>query len=804
LKAFRGRFAATLAVLATLGTLATLAAGLAQAADSPEDDEFFEKRIRPILVQRCWECHGADDGKRRGSLRLDSREGLLRGGESGPAVVAGDPAASLLIEAIRFESSRIEMPPSGKLPEREIADLVEWVRRGAPFPQTATVANGKRGIDWEAGRRHWAFQPLTPRRIDEAAWQRAVAASQGELVEAPRSSIDIHVRAALPERDLSPAPVATRVQLVRRLKFDLLGLPPTPEEAAEFVADEAPDAYERLVDRWLASPRHGERHGRYWLDLARYCDVPESWREGEARAYHYRDWVIAAVNADLPYDEFIRRQLAADQLPGAQPTDNAALGFLGLSPSYWKELKLDPGVIKQIVADEWEERVEAIGATFLGLTLACARCHDHKFDPVSTQDYYALAGVLANIRQQDVAVIDAASAAAAATARKRVKELDAELGKLRARKMAESGDAERIATISAEVQQLKATPHFELPPAFGIADASLHVLPDGPNRTKLEYRSEPIDLAVQIRGNPNKTGASVPRRFLTALSPAEPSSRFVQGSGRRELAEAIVDSAGPLTARVAVNRIWWRHFGRGFVATPSNFGLQTERPPHGELLDELAGRFIASGWSNKALRRDLVCSATYRQSSYASQTGQHAAGMRIDPDNAWLWRMPLRRLDVEAWRDAMLAAADDLESRLGGPPIELTDVANRRRTVYGLVKRRELADILRLNDFPDPVAHSPAREPTTTPLQQLFTMNNPLVRKRGEALADRVLRQAAADTERIGLLYAVTFSRPIESFESEAGLRYLAAMKQRGLAEFEGWTRLAQSLLASNEFLFVD
>jgi len=771
----------------------------AVAAPPADDEQFFEKRIRPILAQRCWECHGADEGKRRGALRLDSRESVLRGGETGPAVVPGDPAASLLVEAIKFESSQIEMPPSGKLPEREIADLTEWVRRGAPFPPAAVVADRHRGIDWEAGRRHWAFQPLAVRSGDNALWERALAAGRGRPVESPRGLIDVYVRGALTQRGLAPSPAAPRIQLARRLKFDLLGLPPTAEEAAEFAADGSPDAYERLVDRWLASPRHGERHGRYWLDLARYCDVPESWREGEARAYHYRDWVIGAVNADLPYDDFLRHQLAADLLPGARPGDNAALGFLGLSPSYWKELKLEPGVIKQIVADEWEERVEAIGATFLGLTLACARCHDHKFDPVSTQDYYALAGVLANIRQQDVSVIDAASASAAAGARKRVKELEAELAKLRARKPPESGDETRGAQLTEEIAKLRETPHFDVPPAFGIADASLHVLADGPHRTKLEYRAEPLDLAVQIRGNPNKTGAVVPRRFLTALA-TEPAARFIHGSGRRELAEAIVGAASPLTARVAVNRLWSRHFGRGFVATPSNLGLQTERPAHGELLDELSRRFIAGGWSAKVLRREMVCSATYRQSSLPVPAAEE-----LDPDNVWLWRMPLRRLDVEAWRDAMLFAADDLDSRLGGPPADLNDVTNRRRTVYGMVKRRELADLLRLNDFPDPVAHSPAREPTTTPLQQLFTLNSPLLRRRSERLAARVLRDGPAeDRGRLEGLYSMALSRSPETAERDAAMGYLHSTQQRGVSEAEAWTRLTQSMLASNEFLFVD
>jgi hypothetical protein len=760
------------------------------AAFSPGDIDFFEKRVRPLLVQRCYECHASTSQKLRGGLMLDSRDGVLKGGDTGPAAEPGQPTKSLLIEAIRYDSEQIQMPPAGKLPDTEIAILLEWVQRGLPFPKSAAATNSRHAVDVSAGREHWAFRPLKSGNLHGlppdpwSTWSR--------------TGIDAFVLAKQLERQMQPAPVAPRQDLIRRLKFDLLGLPPTREEIESFVQDSAPNAYERLVDRYLASPQYGERWARYWLDLARYCDVPESWREGEARAWLYRDWVVGALNEDLGYDQFVRHQFAADLLPNAVPTDNSALGFLGLSPTYWKELKLDHLVIKQVVAEEWEERIEAIGATFLGLTLACARCHDHKFDPITMRDYYGLAGVLASIKLDDQSILPPEPAAKARQSRARIKELQKQIDPLLAKKPISEENQAKVDELKKQIEQIrKETPELDVPEVFGVMEASLQVLPDGAARTKLEYRSDqPQDVALQIRGNASKPGPIVPRGFPAVLSD-ENGKRFQHGSGRLELADAIVTDAAPLAARVFVNRVWKHHFGRGIVSTLSNFGIQGEAPSHPDLLDDLAARFISHRWSVKWLHREILLSAAYQQTSAVDPT--------LDPDNVWLARMPLRRLDVEAWRDAMLCATDELDLRIGGPSQDLLEANNRRRTLYGTVKRRELADILRLHDFPDPVAHVASREPTTTPLQQLFVLNSPLMRERSSALVRR-LPPASPDgtAERIRQMYSFVFSREVAAHEVAPLLEFLSAAQGDGVSEEEAWTQLAQVLLGSNELLFVE
>ena len=348
-----------------------LTATPAPAAPGPsaEDDAFFEKKVRPVLFARCQECHSTRTKKKRGGLLLDGRAAVLAGGETGPAAVPGHPEKSLLVQAVRFEHATVSMPPAGKLPPAEVAVLEEWVRRGVPFPGPSVV-EAKTGVDIAAGKAFWSFQPLAahaPPPVRDAAW--------------PRGRLDRFLLAGMERQGLAPSPMADRRTLARRLSFDLVGLPPTPADVEEFVNDKRPDAYGRLVERLLASPRFGERWGRYWLDLARYCDVAEDWSATKGARWLYRDWVVRALNDDVPYDQFVRKQLAADLLPGAAPADRAALGFLGLSPNYWKELKLDHNVIKGVVAEEWEERIHTLGSTFLGLTVACARCHDHKFDP---------------------------------------------------------------------------------------------------------------------------------------------------------------------------------------------------------------------------------------------------------------------------------------------------------------------------------------------------------------------------------------------------------------------------------------
>lgn len=760
------------------------------AAETPsfaaEEIDYFEKKVRPILVERCYECHSAKAKRVEAEFYVDRREAIIAGGESGPAATSGDPEMSRLISAVRYNDENLQMPPDGKIPDEEIAILADWVKRGLPFPKTETVAATKRKIDIEAGRKHWAFQPAI---LHEAP-------VRGEWIQ---QKVDAFLLARMRDAQLAPSPPAGREALIRRTKFDLLGLPPTPDEIAEFASDASPEAYPRLIERYLASPHYGERWGRFWLDLARYCDVPEEWRGSEAQAWLYRDWVVRAFNDDLPYDEFVRQQLAADLLPEARPEDNAALGFLGLSPTYWKELKLDHNVIKQVVAEEWEEQIEAVGATFLGLTAACARCHDHKFDPITQHDYYALAGVLASIKLEDRPIIAANLAEPAKNARAKAKETQKQIDELAKVKEPTAEQKQQVEALQSQLIELHRTPHFETPLAYGVSEASIVVSPDGEHRTKIDYKpGEAQNVAVHIRGMASNSGPMVPRRFLTVFTSAE--KPFVQGSGRRELAESIVGDAAPLAARVIVNRVWRHHFGRGLVNTPSNFGTQGEKPSHPELLDDLAGRFIANGWSLKWLHRELMLSATYQQASRRDQ-----AKYAIDPDNVLLWRMMPRKLEVEAWRDAALAASGELDGALGRDPLDLADANNRRRTLYGRVKRRELTELLRLHDFPDPVSHSAAREGTITPLQQLFAINAPFLHQRSATLVARMEREAPAEVDRrVTWLYPVLFGRAATADDVAVAVQFTKDATANGIPPGEAWREYAHALLSSNEFLFVD
>lgn len=745
---------------------------------SADNLEFFERRIRPLLAQHCFACHSASAKQHKGGLQLDSRAALSRGGDSGPTVIAGQPDDSLLILAVRYNQESLQMPPTGKLPHGAIAELEEWVRRGALFPldhHKSGLAHDPKtrastgAIDWEAGRQHWAFQPVreqTLPAVKQNSW--------------PRNRVDTFLLAAMEKAGLAPSTPAARQVLARRLFFDLVGLPPTPAEMETFVQDIRPDAYERLVDRLLASPAHGERWARFWLDLARYCDIPEEWLQLRGEPWRYRDWVVDALNADLPYDQFVQRQIAADlmELPSRE---NAALGFLGLSPSYWKELKLDKDVIRLVVAEEWEERIHAVSGTFLGLTVACARCHDHKFDPVSMSDYYALAGVFASIKQTDRPLADPNVVRATQT---QMQQIRAEMNRLPPRH--EQRPILEAALRRGELQLRQASAV-----APGVAECSLFVEADGPHRTKLTYKPGVAqDVAVQIRGNPAHSGQITPRRFLTVWGDNTP---FRQGSGRRELARALVTTAAPLVARVYVNRVWKHHFGSALVATTSDFGKQGTPPTHPELLDDLTARFMARGWSTKWLHRELVLSAAYQQSSQRLPGGQ-----ALDPDNRWLWRMNPRRLEIEAWRDAMLAVSGVLQRQNGGAPMDLSNPHNYRRTLYGQVKRRELNDVLRLHDFPDPIIHSPGRLPTTTPLQQLYTLNAPFPHDQATSLSRRLSKETPEPAQRVRRAYQLLLGREPSARQVQWALAFLHEDTEAN------WTRYFHALLASNEFLFID
>ncbi len=778
----------TFLALLAFGCLLT-AASSALAEEDGAGIEFFERKIRPILVERCDECHSRQSKTLQGGLRLDSRAAIVKGGDTGPAVVPGKPDESLLIQAVGYEGD-VQMPPSGKLPADEIALLTEWVRRGAPMPEDGAEAIVKRTINFAEGRKFWSFQPPKrhdPPAVDNAGW-----------VQQP---IDAFILAELEKHRLAPSPAADPRTLIRRAYFDLIGLPPTPEEVEEFARDVSADAYSRLVERLLASPHYGERWGRYWLDLARYSDKTASWLSSIAQAWRYRDWVVQALNDDAPYDQFVCRQLATDMLPDADPADLPALGFLGLSPAYWKELKLDKEVIKGIVAEEWEERIDAVGRTFLGLSLACARCHDHKFDPVSTEDYYALAGVLANTRMIDRYLLPDAVAAPVRAAHEKVAAIQEQIKKLATSKPVPPESQSEIDDLKQQIKEIeKATPQYDAPMAHAVDDAALFVLASGAHATKLEYKpGEAIDLHVQIRGNPSKLGPLAPRHFLTVLSPSTPRP-FKHGSGRLELAQAIVGAGAPLSARVIVNRVWKHHFGRGIVETVSDFGAQGARPTHPELLDDLTARFVEHGWSLKWLHREIMLSAAYRQAST-----HDAAKLAADPENRWVWRMSRRRLDVEAWRDAMLAVCGTLDRKVGGPAMNLADQKNCRRTLYGKIDREEPDEMLRLHDFPDASSHSPSREPTTTAIQQLFVLNSPFVEQQAAALAKRIIAEQPGDAAaQIQCAYRLLFGREATNAEMKLGVKYLTTGEPDEATLKERQRQYAQILLGSNEFLFVD
>ena len=750
---------------------------------------------------RCFECH-SDKGKGvKGGLHLDSRAGMLTGGDSGPAIVPEKPAESLIVEAVNYSQDSAQMPPRGKLPQAEIDLLTEWVRRNAPFPESKTNAEGtagkaKRGIDFETGKKFWSFQPA-----HEHSLPALKVSGWGER------RIDAFILDELERNGLAQTPTADRRTLLRRLSFDLVGLPPPPAELEAFETDLAPDAYARQVDRLLASPHYGEKWGRVWLDVARYCDTAEQWSiEPSARAWLYRDWVVQALNDDMRYDRFLELQLAADLVADRRPADIAALGFLGLSPVYWKELKLDQSVIKSVVAEEWEERIHTLSGALLGLTVACARCHDHKFDPVSQEDYYAIAGILASTKLTPRPLLPESEARVVAAAHEQIKAWQKDRDAALAIKPETDESKQKAADLARQIAELEqATPHFREPLVYAVEDASLYVLPDGPDRTRLEYKTgEALNVALHVRGNPSNLGPVVPRRFLSVLSAGTPAP-FQEGSGRREFARALTSDAAPLTARVIVNRVWQQHFGRGLVDTPSNFGTTGALPSHPALFDDLVARFIAHGWSLKWLHRELVLSATYRQSS-AYDAGKFA----VDPENRFLWRANRRRLEVEAWRDAMLAATGRLDLALGGADLSLDDLANNRRTLYSTVKRRELHAMLRLNDFPDPTTHNAARDRTTTPLQQLFVLNSPFMLQQSAALAERVQRDVPGDQEgQVRRTYRLLYGREPTAKQLQLAREFFAAAANDAeannpVAVGELWKQYAQALLGSNESAFVD
>ncbi|MFM7056315.1 MAG: PSD1 and planctomycete cytochrome C domain-containing protein [Planctomycetota bacterium] len=775
-----------LAAVAVL-TLYCGSAGAWQDSARPVDPaatEFFERSVRPLFQQYCVECHSSENAAENGELDLESLPGIAVGGSRGPLTAAQPNAPSLLMLAVNYTDVDLQMPPTGKLPAAQIATLQQWIGAGAPLPEySAAPRPATAAIDFHAGRKFWSLLPLKSAAVPSQIWPGQTASP---------APIDAFILHQLQQHNLTPSPPAPPETLLRRLTFDLTGLPPTPAQQVAFAADSSPQAVERLVDELLASPHYGERWARVWLDLARYTDFTPDWQNPTDRGWIYRDWVVDAFNRNLPFNEFLRLQLAADRIPETPPADLAALGFLGLSPTYWKELRLAPVVIEQIVADEWDERVDAVCRTFLGLTVSCARCHDHKFDPISTADYYGLAGVFASTQLEERPLLPADQAVAVITARSTAKSLEAKL------KSTKDKDPAAAASLEQQLSDLRQkTPGFDAPFAHVLKESSLFVLPEGDELTKLEYRDGTArDLPIFRRGNPGNTGELVPRRFLTVFSADQPRA-LNAGSGRLQLADALLHEAAPLVARVIVNRIWDQHFGTGLVRTTSDFGAQGERPSHPELLEYLAARFVEQGWDIKWLHREIVLSQTWRQSST-----HRVKPSDIDPDNRLLWKGPRRRLDWEMWRDAALAASGVLDLKIGGPGQAVDDPAHVRRSLYTIIAREELHPVLRMHDFPEASAHSPRREPTTTPLQQLFLLNSAWTEQRAAELVRRL--QSVNGAERVQQAWQLLFARSADQLELAAGLEFMTRRQATGASPESAWQDYFEALLSINEFHFAD
>jgi len=940
-----------------LAVLLVAAGAIGGAQDA--DKEFFEKKIRPVLATKCYSCHTSSS---LGGLRLDSRAAILKGGKSGPAIVEGNPDSSLLITAVKQIDPKLKMPMAGdKLSAQEIADLGQWIKSGAAWPEApvAPVDAKKEFHITDEQRAFWSFQPLRktpPPAVKDPAWMK--------------TAIDRFVMAKLEEKDFKPTKPADKRVLIRRAAYDLTGLPPTPEQVDAFIADHSPDALAKVVDRLLASSHYGERWGRHWLDVARYADGEGGDRrrgnlaqvfigygmakDGYVNTFRYRDWVINAFNSDMPYDQFVKAQIAGDQLNRKELLPG--LGYFGLGPWFTG----DDVVFTEARANERDDKIDALTKGFLGLTVTCARCHDHKYDPISQKDYYALGGVflssgyneynlapenevatykehLRKNREQQEAIkrfsqqaqIDVAEKLAARTpdymmavrkivtsspkpdAAKVAAELDLDAETLgrwvkyqtnpaqkqhpylkdwdkliasgggsetEARKLAEDfyrflmtvvaeqrvadaaneelkknykpeptearaalpgdlmqfelfqfkqslvqkviephkfylyqelmdGDSGSINITSVlgmyEYKEQKALRHLsaEKKAELDAMQAKLKALsdaapPEYPYLMGIADESKPLNMKVNVRGNPYALGDEVPRGFPAVLAKTDGAPKpFTKGSGRLELAEAIVSH--PLSARVMANRIWMHHFGAGIVASPSNFGVTGERPSHAELLDYLAGRFVESNWSMKALHREIMLSNVYQLSADYSDPNQSK-----DPENKYLWRANVRRLEAESIRDSLLFVTGILDERVGGPPEDLASPENKKRTVYGRI-RRSPDRMLTLFDFPEPVISGEQRSVTNVPLQSLFFMNSDMVWRQANLLAKR-LEDAAADSAKIEKAYRLLYDRSPKPAELERGLKFIESARRNSPEGVSEWQRFAQALLSANEFYYVN
>lgn len=850
-----------------LPDLATINAQQAQQTPSgtlsKEGVEFFERKVRPILVSQCYQCHSEQAKKLAGGLRLDTRVGMLKGGASGePAIVPGAPEKSLLIKAIRYTDPKLQMPMGVQLPEQVIRDFETWIKMGAPDLREAeggtVTSSNKEPYDFNEARKFWAFQPLKTvavPAVNNQAW-----------VKTP---IDNFILAKLEEKHLAPVADADNLTLLRRATFDLTGLPPTPREVDEFLNDSSSDAFAKVVDRLLSSTAYGEKWGRHWLDLVRYADTAGCNSDFPVpSAYKYRNYVIDAFNRDKPYDQFIREQIAGDLLPSATEAERqekiVATGYIAISRRFGSRDVDDNLMI--------DDTIDNLGKAFLGLSLNCARCHDHKFDPLPQRDYYALYGIFKSTRyafpgteiyRHPHSLIPLTKGAAAEPLEKyqnEVRDLDLKIEALQvernfvrgrqreketaanvlAQKAGRTVKLDQLGRIIAEGKLIEED-HDDRNRYMGEASTRsveeieaelskvklrLSELLNPPNveRAYAVSEGEGADARLHRKGDLKNLGEVVPRGFLQILGGARLPANY-KGSGRRELANWIADANNPLTARVIVNRIWLHHFGKGLVPTPNDFGVRGLAPTHPELLDYLAAQFIADGWSFKKMHRRMMLSHVYQLAS----SEQHVAAANpqsVDTNNTYLRRFNQRRLAAEEIRDAMLAVSGALDRTINGahpfPPERdwrysqhnpfVATYEHNGRGVYLMQQRIRAHPQLSIFDGADTNAAIGERVPSTTPLQALFMMNDPFVHKQADLFAVRVGMAYADDAKRIQYAYRLAFGRKPTAAERAKGLAYLRDIRT-DLSELntpdEAQTRAALAsylrvLLSSSEFIFVD
>lgn len=766
----------------------------ALAADQNAGSDFFESKIRPVLVSQCYPCHTGKSAA--AGLHFDSPEATHTVVESGK-----------LLHAIHRDGD-LKMPPSGPLTADQIADFETWIKSGAPDPRTdkpaAPIDKPAPRYDFDQARKFWSFQPVkdpAPPEVADRAWNK--------------TTIDRFIKAKLDEKKLVPLGPASKHDLIRRATFDLTGLPPTSEEVSAFLADPSAGAFDKVIDRLLASPQYGERWGRHWLDLVRYADtsgcnadfpVPD--------AYRYRNWVINALNQDMPYDEFLRQQLAGDLLPSKNDEDynakHIATGYIAISRRF------------SSAANEFfltiDDTIDNVGKAMLGLSVSCARCHDHKFDPIPQRDYYALYGIFQSTRYafpgtelyphaRDFVPLRAPGAPNWLVSwQNDISDLEHRI---------------QAVTDMKEGKDLSKDDREKL--IKSLKDRIVLLEHDAPSFAPKAYAASegtPVNAKIQIHGDPYHLGEEVPRGFLTVLG-GQTLPPDEKGSGRSELARWITDPANPLTARVMVNRIWQHHFGKGIVGSPNDLGARGDRPVNPELLDWLATRFRESGYSIKAMHRLIMRTRAYQMAS-----GSNESDARIDPKNDYQWRFDRRRLDAEEIRDAMLDVAGDLDKSMGGPhpfPPELTFrytqhtqffavYPSTRRSVYLMQQRLKRHPFLDTFDGADPNASTPGRSAEETSLQALAMLNDAFVDEQSDLFAVRAGMAYSTDAERITYAYRLAFGRAPSSGELHDCEQYLirarADFKNSGLPPDRhpraALASLMHVLFASDEFVFVD